>query len=391
MPTEAGAKGQARVLFVANDPPGAAVYRYRCENLADVLRACGWQADVASVGDGQIRVDHDVVVLHRICAVAEGRALARAARACGATLVYGADDLVFEAEAFTDPGDARKRRFAPLHAAMARDADAVLVSTEFLAGQVRAAFGGDKPVVVARNFLSPELERLSKTARDQRGKPTEASDAVTIGYGSGTPTHDADLASIALPLADVLHAHPNAILTLIGPVAPPPPIATALGDRLRRLPFVDWKALPDTLARLDINLAPLDLTRRFNQAKSEIKMLEAGAVGIPTIASASAGFREALTPDPMAGLLAETPDDWRRLLKSLVTDAEARADAGCRAHAFARRYATADAQRAPLDAIFRQLAALPRQRPGQPVATVVRRNPLTPKNIARRALQLLKR
>ena len=105
--------------------PGRAVYRYRCANLADVLRAHGWQVDVVWIGDRRVRVDHEVVVLHRICAVAEGRAYARAARARGATLVYGTDDLVFDADAFLadDPAEAtaRLRRYAPLHAAMAQE------------------------------------------------------------------------------------------------------------------------------------------------------------------------------------------------------------------------------------------------------------------------------
>ena len=260
-----------RVLFVANDPPGAAVYRYRCENLADVLRAGGWQADVAWIGDRQIRVDHDVVVLHRICAVAEGRALARAARACGATLIYGADDLVFEEEAFPLRTDIRKRLFAPLHAAMAREARALLVSTEYLAKRSRDIFdtGFDpaRDAHVFRNFLAPELIALSEAARLSR---TTNRQEVTLGYLSGTPTHDADLAAVAEPLAAILRVHPNTRLLLVGPVKPPPLVAEAAGSRLERMPLVGWRDLPAVLARLDINLAPL-VAKIFAASVSTLK------------------------------------------------------------------------------------------------------------------------
>ena len=67
-----------RILLVACEPAGAATYRYRNENLAEVLNRAGHQAEVAYIGQSRIRVDHDIVVLHRICTVPEGIAFARA-------------------------------------------------------------------------------------------------------------------------------------------------------------------------------------------------------------------------------------------------------------------------------------------------------------------------
>jgi glycosyltransferase involved in cell wall biosynthesis len=372
-----------RVLFVANDPPGRAVYRYRCANLAEILRDTGFAVDVAYIGDRRVPVDHDVVVLHRICDVSEGRAFARAARACGATLVYGADDLVFDPDAFPDPASTNTRRlrqYAPLHAAMARLADAVLVSTERLADHARRTVG-DKPIRVVRNFLSRELFALSEAAR--AAAPPHSNDRVTLGYLSGTPTHDADLASIAGPLIEVLQRHENVDLLVVGPVELPRALSDAVApSRIRRQPFAPYRDLPGILAKIDINLAPLDLARPLNHAKSEIKLLEAGAVGVPTIASSSAGFCEALASDPTGGLLAANTADWKRALDTLIADPDRRREVGAAARDYVRRCATADAHAPAVAALFAEFADLPRPRPAVPRASRVG-SPLAPKYLVK--------
>jgi hypothetical protein len=126
-----------RVLFVASEPAEAATYRYRNQHLADALNRAGHHAEVVYVGQPRVRVAVDIVVLHRISAVPEGIAFARAARACGAVLVYSTDDLVFNEEAFPEQGEPweRIRAFAPRHAAMLREADAVLVSPDTSPGK----------------------------------------------------------------------------------------------------------------------------------------------------------------------------------------------------------------------------------------------------------------
>jgi glycosyltransferase involved in cell wall biosynthesis len=388
-----GDRQAGSVLFVANDPPGRAVYRYRCENIAEVLRSQGHSVDIAWVGDRRVRVDHDIVVLHRICAIAEGREYARAARACGAVLVYGADDLVFDADAFpatdTSPATARLRRYAPLHAAMALEADAVLVSTEYLADEVRRVIGRDKPVFVVRNFLSPKLREISKASIDMDGRARK--ERVTLGYLSGTPTHDADLATIAEPLADILRANRMVELLLVGPVALPSALSALPEDHRRHHPFVAWQTLPNVLALIDINLAPLDLSRRLNHGKSEIKLLEAGAIHIPTIASASAGFREALAVDPQGGRLAETQDEWRHHLTQFIEYPGERQAAARNAHDYVSAHGTADAHREHIAEVFATIAALPHAAPrSAPRASSVG-SPLAPKYLLKTALGRVRR
>ena len=77
------------------------------------------------------------------------------------------------------------------------------------------------------------------------------------------------------------------------------------------MPFVPWLELPGVLRDLDVNLAPLAPSSRFNEAKSAIKWLEAALVETPTVATPTGPFREAIE-DGGTGLLATTPDEWVR-------------------------------------------------------------------------------
>jgi glycosyltransferase involved in cell wall biosynthesis len=306
-----------RILFVANDPPGRAVYRYRCEHLAEVLQQSGADAEVVYVGQPRVRVQHDIVVLHRICQVAEGRAFVRAARACGAVLVYGTDDLIFEEDAFGDgEAYAKFRRYAPLHRQMLQEADRILVSTDFLASKAKALT--KQPVLTVRNFLSEAMLRVSAEAAQQRQTRRPGQ---TLAYLSGSATHDADLALIAEPLRQVLLQRPQAELLLVGPVALPAALEP-VESQIRRRPFVSWQELPGLMAsEVDVNLAPLDLSRPFAHAKSEIKWLEAAAVGVPTLTSNGAGFAELLGKYP-EGHDYLVDNEWASRMGAFLEDPE---------------------------------------------------------------------
>ena len=73
--------------------------------------------------------------------------------------------------------------------------------------------------------------------------------------------------------------------------------------RIQRVPFVPWHELFAVLAGVDVQLAPLRLDDAFSDAKSEVKYLEAGALGVPTVASPTAAFRRVIV-EGRNGLLA---------------------------------------------------------------------------------------
>jgi len=96
---------------------------------------------------------------------------------------------------------------------------------------------------------------------------------------------------------------------------------------VKTIPACDPQDYPNLL-QMDIGLAPLRDTP-FNHAKSEIKLLEYSASGIPWIASALPSY-ESLRKEFGCGRTASRPKDWIRHLKHLTASRELRQEEGDR-------------------------------------------------------------
>ena len=103
--------------------------------------------------------------------------------------------------------------------------------------------------------------------------------------------------------------------------------------------YVDWKELPKLISQMDINLAPL-VDNVFNQAKSEIKWLEAALVKVPTLASHLGSFEE-MIEDERTGLLAQ-PEEWYQKLEMLIENAEQRKVIAENAYRFVLEHCTVE-------------------------------------------------
>jgi glycosyltransferase involved in cell wall biosynthesis len=351
-----------RVLFLCNTNPDDGTNRYRCAHLAEALRQTGHRTDFVSSLEPRVTVAHDVVVLNRLPWTPPGARFVAAARAIGAKVVFGIDDLLFESELIYQAGHLRPddlrdvQMFRGLMDSVTQTmeaSDAVLCSTDFLALFARQRHGC---VHTLRNFLPAELCALSERARRQRALWARRDDRVVLGYLSGSRSHDVDLADIAPALAGALTRFENARLLVVGEVALPLALRPFVEQgRVRRHPFVPWRELPGLIAQVDINLAPVDPTRAFNHAKSEIKFLEAAAVGVPTIATATEGVCEAV-PSGAGCFLAQTTADWTASLERLIGDPEARRAASADALAFLTKRGTVATDAALVAALFEELA-----------------------------------
>jgi glycosyltransferase involved in cell wall biosynthesis len=77
------------------------------------------------------------------------------------------------------------------------------------------------------------------------------------------------------------------------------------------------------MAKMDIALAPLETDNIFCRAKSEIKFVEAGALGLPVVASKIDPYRGSMS-DGRNGFLATGEKEWTQALLSLVQDSQLR-------------------------------------------------------------------
>ena len=256
-----------------------------------------------------------VLVLHRVRHDALTERIVDLARRRGAGVVYDIDDFVTAA-----PGD---EDFSPEIARAMALADVVSVSGTFL--EERAKRIG-KDVRVMRNKLSAEVLARGRRALDgPRGDRP-----FTIGYFSGSSHHDDDFGLIAEEVLAFLKSEPDAHLVVGGKIAVPAEFAS-LKERFRFEPFRPYDAFIDLLGGIDVNLAPLDLSSDFSRARSELKYLEAAAFGVPTVASPSPAYVEAMTPS-QRGLICQ-PGEWFEALRTLSRDAALRRDLGQRARA----------------------------------------------------------
>ena len=134
-----------------------------------------------------------------------------------------------------------------------------------------------------------------------------------IGW-QGAQQHVKDLQLIYTPVLRFLLNHPDVEFHVWGP-QDIMDFPDALTPRIIVHPWTPrvW----DHYARLsmDIGLAPIDVGDRFNETKSDIRLREYAALGIPFIASKAPAY----LPTTLAarGLVAETEEDWQDALEKL--------------------------------------------------------------------------
>jgi len=318
------------VLFLGG--MDGAPFRYRVTDIAEQLEHLGVQATCLFHHDERalaLAGKCQVVILNRIPWDAYTDLIVRRARAAGALLVFAIDDLIFDPALEIPALKGLPRSVARsyrnglrLFRRTFQACDAFLGSTATLTDAAKRA---GKPAFVHPNTLGLELGRISEQARQQAlaDRAVRSHGEVRIGYFSGSHAHDCDF-EVAVPaLAAVLAAQPRVQLVLGGHLRIPK-LLEPFSNRIERLPFVAWRELPRLLAGVDICIAPLETPSVFNDAKSVLKWFEAAAVGVPTVASPTLPFREAIRHG-QNGMLCTTTEEWTSALLDLVQSSERRA------------------------------------------------------------------
>jgi glycosyltransferase involved in cell wall biosynthesis len=178
--------------------------------------------------------------------------------------------------------------YAPFLRRLIDSAELVTVSTSALQERLQALH---KHVILLPNHLSDRLWRKPTKPRVQDG-------SLRVLY-MGSATHDDDLAMILPALDSVAQKKPQFRLTLIG--------ITKNKNLTKGRPWLEiWEApsedyidfsqwLLKEAARFDFAIAPLRETS-FNMRKSDLKLLDYGALGLPVIASDVSVYRNANAP-----------------------------------------------------------------------------------------------
>lgn len=373
---------RSRVLFVSGEPdtPG---HFYRVARYAATAEEAGFDVSVvrhdelrsatSRFGGRLIGLQPAAPQLVVIWRAAWTPRLSRAIdqwRRAGARIVFDVDDYMFDPDlARTEIIDGIRSQ-ACTEEAVAElylrinhtllESDACIAPTETLA---RAMRRWGKPAFVLPNGFDDDTHAASRRAVAAR-RLAGSDGLIRIGYAAGSKTHQRDFAVAAPALARLLRNRSDCRLVLFRAGQNGPPLLDLdeypdfadLGHRVEWRPLRPLAELPDELARLDINLAPLETGNPFCEAKSELKFFEAALVEVVTIASPTMPFATAII-DGQTGLLAAGPDDWHAALLALVDDPERRRALGQGAyHSVLWRFGPEGRRQAALSTYARLLA-----------------------------------
>jgi glycosyltransferase involved in cell wall biosynthesis len=245
------------------------------------------------------------------------------ARAAGCRVLFDVDDLVFDTRYVSlvletldrTPGEAMLDEwFAAMSrvGAMLRLCDGAISTNHFLSARIEEF--AQLPTWVVPNFLNHlQLERSAEIRRTRH--TSERSDGVaSIGYFSGTPTHNRDFELVSTALAKVMTRHPDVRVLIVGFLDVGPALR-GFGDRIDILPVTDFLTLQTLIGATSLNIVPLQ-TNVFSNSKSELKYFEAAIVETPTLATPTYSFRLAIQ-DGVNGYLVDTYD-WEERLEQAV-------------------------------------------------------------------------
>lgn len=255
----------------------------------------------------------DVLVCQRQVGrtLAEVDALIESCRSRGVRLLYDLDDELLEPDE-QHPEIATLMARAPLVRRMVDAADKITVST----GQLRDRLA-ELGVTAA---LIPNA--LDERVWGFKPKPKGPDEPVRVLY-MGTATHDADFAFIR-PVFETLKGEFGDALEfeVIGVAS------QDLGASVTRVmpPASNYPNFARWLTeqgRWTIGVAPL-LGGAFNDAKSDLKLLDYAALGLAGLASDVPAYRRDFAAQGGALLVKNDHTDWTNILRQLITDPDAR-------------------------------------------------------------------
>lgn len=403
------------ILFINGCPPEQAPhpYRYRVLHQMEQARAAGYSVSEIFCADvkAETALEANILVFYR-CPYSEniGGAI-RMAKALNKRVVFDIDDLVIdtaytekipEVRAMNRENRALYDEGVVRYGTTMKMCQAATTTTTRMREEMSRFLS---PVYINRNCASEKMVRLSEEALRKRAKqaeeekdgegrsgaadgerpadgaaalknPAEGKPAgkessalaqrdkqesggsmprkeVIIGYFSGSITHNADFQMIQPALERILEERPEVRLLLMGKLDLPEGLRK-YEDRILRKPFTDWEGLPEIIAGVDINLAPVENTV-FNEAKSENKWVEAALVKVPTVASRMGPFAE-LIADGVTGFLA-SDGEWQEVLDRAVRDRALREKVGEQAWRYCREHCVTTQNTARFRQIYEELRA----------------------------------
>jgi glycosyltransferase involved in cell wall biosynthesis len=249
--------------------------------------------------------------------------LVRRLQAAGVTVIYEIDDYLhgIRKQAGHTAAGHFDRDTVKAHELVMRACDGIICSTGFLAARYA---GLNERIWICRNGIDTRRYVLSRPAHD----------GVAIGW-AGAFDHAAALERWLPAIVDVMTRRPETRFVSVGY-----PFADTVAEhvdpeRCLAIPVGMLETYPAAMTHIDVALAPSARTN-FYRGKSDLRWLEASALGIPVVADPE--VYDEIEPG-VTGMHAVEPAEAGEALDALVADAalRERIGAAARAHVTAHR------------------------------------------------------
>jgi glycosyltransferase involved in cell wall biosynthesis len=272
---------------------------------------------------------YDVVVVQQPRGAAWLKAI-RAWQAQGIVVLYEVDDWLRGIRKKDDHDFADKfgRDVIADSELCMRAADGVICSTEWLAERYKSV---NPNTYLCRNGLDVKRYALTRPRREH----------VTIGW-AGATGHANSMRPWLDEVATVLRERPQACFVSIGQKFADTLVPEFGPERALSVPWAPFDTYPAAMTLMDVALAPAGQDN-FYRGKSDLRWLEAGALGIPLVADPVV-YPE-IEPG-VTGFHAASPSEVREQLLRLVDDRglRERVGAAAKAHVLEQRNALVAAE-----------------------------------------------
>ena len=266
--------------------------------------------------------DYDCVVIPR-----PSNLIAKMARdliAGGKVVVYETDDLLTDLPVF-NPARMWINANQWYHAFIQK-AHGRIVSTEQLAEQLNVP---DHTYVV-HNGIDPSFWPMKVPEQPAQGQPVRV-------LWAGSNTHQGDLALIIDPIRRCIKNYQSRVQFVFIGYLPAEfqdrfdanRVEQSFRKWVEYIPPVGVFQWPEYVAKAKCHVALAPLVKHaFNDSKSEVKWMEACALGLPIICSDAPPYRRAISDGVDGYIVGNTPADWEARLSTLILSAEKRVAMG---------------------------------------------------------------
>lgn len=325
----------------------SSTFRYRAYNMVSALSGVkGVCAQYFFLGEIEWLIANaariDVLVLCRIRYSHKVNELITKIRSLGGKIIFDCDDLVFDSsyahlvvdtlnQDLDHPGvwDYWFSYTSRLGATL-KHCDEAIVTNEYLAEHLHAFHKVTTHVV--RNFMNSEqLEFSDILFQDKRSKKFLTNNKITIGYFSGSPSHDKDFQIVEETICDLMDEYEQIDVLLVGYLSSQK-IPARHPSKVIQYKLHDFINLQRIISLTQINIVPLQ-DNNFTNCKSELKFFEAAAVGTLTVATPIFSYRNAIRDGAISWL--STEDQWREKLQKAIEIGSDYADMAERAREYA--------------------------------------------------------